>query len=106
MTERIARHGLVWPDTYAKDCQQIPADKRRILNGYVVAFAHDAAVVEYKNLGSVSFALVLRVPLSAVLRNLQVLRFFEVQTGEERSFCVSVDVHNLHLLYTSRLDPS
>jgi hypothetical protein len=92
-------------DSDAEDRQEVLADERRMLDGYVMAFAHHRSIVEYENLGLVSFVFVFRLPIPAVSRELQVLRLFKVQTSEEGPFCVCADVYKLHLPHTSRFDP-
>jgi hypothetical protein len=104
-TPLIANMMLVHVDRYAQDCQQILASEWRILNGYVMTFAHDSAIVEYENLGLVSFVFVFNVPIPTMSCELQVLWFFKVQTSGEGSFRVSADVYKLHLPHTSRFDP-
>jgi hypothetical protein len=68
-----------------------------MLNGYVMTFSHDFAVVKYENLGFVSFVYVFRVPIPERCCVLQVLGFFKMQTSEEGSFRVSADVDKFHL---------
>lgn len=93
----IANVMLIWVDSDAEDRQEVLADERRMLDGCVMTFAYHRAVVEYEDLGSVSFVLVLRVPLPAMSRVLRVLRLLEVETGEEGSFRRWADVYELHL---------
>ena len=79
------------------NCQQILANEWRILNGYVMTFPHDPAVVQYENLGFISFVFIFRIPIPEKRCVLQVLGFFKVQTSEEGSFRVSADVYKFYL---------
>jgi len=68
-----------------------------MLNGYIMTFSHDSAVVQYENLGFVSFVFVFHVPIPERRYVLQVLGFFKVQTSEEGTFRLSADVDKVHL---------